>query len=210
MPTEKDHKVVILANGGFPVTSRCLEILDNAETIICCDEAAEHLLRYGREPDLIIGDMDSISRATRQRFSDRVIAIEEQETNDLTKAVNHCIQNEINEVTILGATGLREDHTLGNISLMLEYSRKITVRMVTDYGVFTVVQSGEKVHSFPGEKISFFSVDNRVKVTSEGLKYPLKNMQLHNWWRASLNEVTSDCFTLYYESEWPLLLFRQT
>ena len=208
MSTQIDHKVVILTNGGFPVASHCLEILDTAGTIICCDEAAEYLLRYGREPDLIIGDMDSISPATRQRFSDRLIVIEEQETNDLTKAVNHCIQNKIDEVTILGATGLREDHTLGNISLLLEYSREIKVRMVTDYGVFTVVQSGEKVRSSPGEKISFFSVDNRVKVTSEGLKFPLNKLQLHNWWRASLNEVTSDSFTLYFESKWPLLLFR--
>ena len=186
MQTEKDHTVVIAADGG-----------------------TQHVLAAGSRPDLIIGDMDSISPATRQRFSDRVIAIEEQETNDLTKAVNYCIQNDIHEVTILGATGLREDHTLGNISLMLEYSRKIKVRMVTDYGVFTVVQSGEKVHSFPGEKISFFSVDSRVMVTSEGLKYPVKNMQLQTWWRASLNEVTSDSFTLSFESEWPLLLFRR-
>lgn len=203
------HTVVVLANGSFPEATRCLEILDNAQTVICCDEAADHLLEYGREPDLIIGDMDSVSDATRERFADRVIAIEEQETNDLTKAVNQCIQQGIREVTILGATGLREDHTLGNISLLLEYSKNINVRMVTDFGEFTVVHSGQPVPSFPGEKISFFSVDNRVKVTSEGLKYPLKDLQLHQWWRASLNEVTSGSFTLHFASEWPLLLYRK-
>ena len=202
--------MVILANGSFPEAPRCLEILDNAQTVICCDEAADHLLEHGRNPDLIIGDMDSVSAGTRERFADRVIAIEEQETNDLTKAVNHCIQQGIREVTILGATGLREDHTLGNISLLLEYNRNINVRMVTDFGEFTVVQSGQKTPSFPGEKISFFSVDNRVKVTSEGLKYPLKDLQLHQWWRASLNESTSGSFTLYFDSEWPLLLYRKT
>lgn len=201
--------MVILANGSFPEAPRCLEILDRAQTVICCDEAADHLLAYGREPDLIIGDMDSVSGATRERFSDRVIAIQEQETNDLTKAVNHCIDQGVRHVTILGATGLREDHTLGNISLMLEYSKRINASMVTDFGTFTVLHSGQTVPSFPGEKISFFSVNNQVRVTSEGLKYPLNDLQLHQWWRASLNEVTGDSFTLYFESEWPLLLYRQ-
>lgn len=203
------HAVVILANGSFPESPRCLEILDNAQTIICCDEAADHLLDHGKEPDLIIGDMDSISGLTRERFADRVIAIDEQETNDLTKAVNHCAGQGIQNVTILGATGLREDHTLGNISLLLEYNRQINARMVTDHGEFAVLHSGHTVRSFPGEKISFFSVDNRVRVTSEGLKYPLNDMQLHQWWRASLNEVTAESFTLYFESEWPLLLYRK-
>lgn len=207
---QQEQAVVILANGNFPGSPHCLEILNRAETVICCDEAADHLLEHGREPDLIIGDMDSISVTTRERFADRVIVLREQETNDLTKAVNHCIEQGVPQVTILGATGLREDHTLGNISLLLDYNRSINARMVTDFGEFTVLHSGQTVHSFPGEIISFFSVDNRVKVTSEGLKYPLKDLQLHQWWRASLNEVTAKRFVLYFESDWPLLLYRKT
>ena len=118
------------------------------------------------------------------------------------------MEQKYESVTILGATGIREDHTLGNISLLLEYNRQIRARIVSDYGEFTVLNSGEKVSSHPGEQISFFSVDNQVRVTSEGLKYGLDNMQLHNWWRASLNEVTGNSFTLYFESEWPLILYR--
>mgnify|MGYP001290359626 CR=1 FL=1 len=200
--------VVILANGSFPASTLCLEVLDNASLIICCDEAADHLLNYGKVPHVIIGDMDSLSTTTKERYADRIITIREQETNDLTKAVNYCIERGFKSVTILGATGLREDHTLGNISLLLEYNREIHARILTDYGEFTTLQSRQKVASFPGEQISFFSLDNRVKVRSEGLKYPLDNLQLHSWWRASLNEVMEDSFTLYFNSELPLLLYR--
>ena len=111
-------------------------------------------------------------------------------------------------VSILGATGIREDHTLGNISLLLEYNQQIQARIVSDYGEFSILNSGETKSSYPGEQISFFSVDNSVRVTSEGLKYKLENLQLHNWWRASLNEVEGDSFTLHFESKWPLILYR--
>ena len=205
---QRENLTVILASGRFPSSTYCLRVLEQARGVICCDEAADRLLDHGRIPDLIIGDMDSLSAETRERFSDRLMALEEQESNDLTKAVNYCAREGYPEVTILGATGLREDHTLGNISLLLEYNRMIEARILTDHGEFSVLKSGEPVPSWPGEKISFFSVDNRVRVTSEGLRFPLKNMRLHNWWRASLNEVISERFVLHFESEWPLLLFR--
>ena len=203
-----EDKIIILANGSFPSSQYGRMLLEEANQIICCDEAADWLLSYGKEPDLIVGDMDSISGAMKERYNERLVEINEQETNDLTKAVKYCMDKQIKEVVILAATGLREDHTLGNISLLLEYNKGIKATMVTDHGEFSVLDNGEKVSSFPGEKISFFSVDNNVTVTSEGLKYPLKNMQLYNWWRASLNETVSDSFVLHFKSEWPLILFR--
>ena len=203
-----DGMIVILANGRFPDTKHCLEMLDNADVIICCDEAADSLLNYGKTPDVIIGDMDSISSENREKYSSRIIQIIEQETNDLTKAVNYCIEKDYKKVTILGATGLREDHTLGNISLLLEYNKKIEARMVTDYGEFRILRSGERVASYNGEQISFFSIDNTICVRSEGLKYKLDNLRLHNWWRASLNEVEAEEFILYFESKVPLIFFR--
>jgi thiamine pyrophosphokinase len=203
-----EDNIVILANGRFPSATHCLKILDNAGIVICCDEAADNLLEYGRTPDVIIGDMDSISGETKKRYKEIVITIEEQETNDLTKAVNYCIGRNYKYIIILGATGLREDHALGNISLLLEYNKQIKARMISDFGEFSILKSGETVASYAGEEISLFSVDNNVRVRSEGLKYQLDNMRLHNWWRASLNEVTGNSFTLYFESETPLILYR--
>lgn len=205
---EQEHKIVILANGAFPLSDRCRRIIDDAAKIICCDEAADHLVDYGKEPDVIIGDMDSLSEESKERYQPIIITIEEQDTNDLTKAVNYCVEKGFKAITILGATGLREDHTLGNISLLLEYNRTINARIITDYGEFSTLNSGEEVRTHPGEKISFFSVDNRVRVTSRGLRFPLNGLALHNWWRASLNEATEETFMLEFESEWPLLLYR--
>lgn len=203
-----DPKIVILANGLFPTAQRGLDLLKAADLLICCDGAADKLIAKGMSPHVIIGDMDSLSTEVSELYASLMIQSDDQESNDLTKAVHYCIEEGYPSVTILGATGLREDHTLGNISLMMEYYPRIEVQIISDFGVFFLAQSGEQIPTFVGEKISFFSIDNRVRVSSTGLKYPLNDLQLSNWYRASLNEATANHFILNFESDLPLIVYR--
>jgi len=194
-----DKTAVILADGSFPVHEIPLGYLRNAKHIICCDGSAASLLNRDLEPEAIVGDLDSLDRDTAERYSDRLFRDDDQETNDLTKAVKWCSSRGFDEVIILGATGKREDHTIGNISLLTEYSLFIKVRMITDTGeIIPLVKSG-KVSSFPGQQVSVFSVNPFTKVRSAGLLYELCDLELHNWWRATLNEATGDSFSLFFE-----------
>jgi thiamine pyrophosphokinase len=201
-------EIVIVANGLFPKGRQALKLLHAADQLICCDGAADKLIAYGLAPHVIVGDMDSVSPEVSSRYASIMHRSGDQENNDLTKAVHYCIEKGYPSVSILGATGLREDHTLGNISLMLEYHPRIEVQMLSDYGMFFLVRSGEKVKSFVGEKISVFSPDNSLRLTSSGLKYPLNDLQLSNWYRASLNEAISDSFTLHFDSKQALIVYR--
>jgi thiamine pyrophosphokinase len=203
-----DRKVVILANGLFPKAQQGLDLLKAADQLICCDGAADKLIASGMSPHVIVGDMDSVSDEVKDLYASIIIHSDDQESNDLTKAVHYCIEKGYPSVSILGATGLREDHTLGNISLMMEYYPRIEVQIISDYGIFLLVSSGEQVQSFIGEKISFFSIDNRVCVSSTGLLYPLKDLRLSNWYRATLNEATADRFMLQFESDLPLIVYK--
>lgn len=205
---KKRNRVVILANGLFPRVLQSMNVLNAADTIICCDGATDKLVRFGLSPHAIVGDLDSVSQELRERYASILIHSEDQESNDLTKAVHYCIEKKYPAVTILGATGLREDHTLGNVSLMLEYFPRIKVQIISDFGCFFMVRSGERIPSYEGEKISLFSVDNRVRVTSRGLKYPLVDLQLSNWFRATLNEASSDHFVLDFKSDRPLIAYK--
>jgi thiamine pyrophosphokinase len=201
-------RVVIIANGLFPSHRKALDLLHAADQLICCDGAADKLIAYGLSPHMIVGDMDSVSCEIAEKFASLMVPSDDQESNDLTKAVNYCIEKGYPSVSILGATGLREDHTLGNISLMLEYYPRIEVEMVSDFGMFFLVQSGQEVKSFVGEKISFFSMDSRVRVTSTGLKYPLDGLQLSKWYTATLNEAIADSFSLKFDSTQALIAYR--
>ena len=191
--------VIILADGNFPVHEIPLGYLHGDNDIICCDGSAESLVNAGIEPVAIVGDMDSLSNELVNRFAEKIYIDENQETNDLTKAVKWCREMNFDDIVILGATGKREDHTIGNISLLAEYAARINVKMVTDTGILIPFLKSCTVQSFPGQQISIFSIDPKTEITSEGLKFPLDHYKISNWWVATLNEALGDSFSLKFK-----------
>ena len=200
---------VILAAGDFPRTARTRLWFEKAARIVCCDSAADPLVRHGFVPAAVVGDLDSVSRKIRIRYADRIHHEAEQETNDLTKAFRFCRANGWNELVILGATGKREDHTLGNLSLLADYALETpSIRLITDHGVFSVALRSARFPSVPGEQISLFAVDPGTRVTSRGLKYPMDRYLLRMWWQATLNEATGTEFELRFTPGRRLLIYR--
>lgn len=229
-------QALILADGAFPTTTARQELLRIAPAIVCCDGAVCKLLDFGREPIAIVGDMDSISQELKAQFASKIHLETEQETNDLTKAVNFCIEQGFDEIAILGATGLREDHTLGNIALLADYARQLkSVCLLTDYGRIDAFRSGMSVNdynapgldamapevcttrdgkhtvarfqSFQGQQVSIFSLTSETAISSLGLKYPLDNRNLTSWWQGTLNESSGEQFSLSID-QGVLLVYR--
>jgi thiamine pyrophosphokinase len=196
---KKSLQAVIVADGSFPVHEVPKGYLEKADVIVCCDGSAESLLNKGMVPDAIVGDMDSLSDELKERFSDRIFVDDTQETNDLTKAVEWCRASGYDDITIVGATGKREDHTIGNISLLAEYSEYVNVKMITDTGIFLPFRRSCKIETVPGQQVSIFSVSQETEITSAGLRYPLIKRKLKNWWEATLNEATGDTVELKFE-----------
>ena len=97
---------------------------------------------------------------------------------------------------ILGATGKRDDHTVGNISLLASYAGNMNVFMVTDSGIIRPLNESGEVDSFKGQQVSIFSIDPGTEITSSGLKYKLDRMKLKSWWNGTLNESTGNKFSL--------------
>lgn len=191
-------KTIILADGNFPVREDLLGLLRTADYVICCDGSVDKLVGFGRDPDAIVGDMDSIAEKYSSKYSERIFHSPDQETNDLTKAVNYCIENGLDEdIAILGATGLREDHTLGNISLLADYSLKCgNISILTDYGRMDAMWASREFDSEPGQQVSIFSLTPDTKVTTRGLVYPLDGRCLLSWWQGTLNEAMENHFRL--------------
>ncbi|MCW3806036.1 thiamine diphosphokinase [Plebeiibacterium marinum] len=192
-------KAVVLANGAFPTHHIPLAELENADLIVCCDGAVNKLDAAGFMADIIVGDLDSVQGHLKEKYTGKMFHSSDQETNDLTKAVNWCINHEIAEVVILGATGLRDDHMIGNVFLLPTYVGHIAVSMLTDHGVFTPIVASEQFNSYVGQQVSLFSSHPDVIITTENLKYPVKNQKFSMLWQGTLNESTSNCFTLNIE-----------
>jgi thiamine pyrophosphokinase len=197
---------VIVADGSFPQHEIPLSYLRKAERIICCDGSAENLIRAGFIPDAIVGDMDSLNQSVAGRFHDRIFMDPGQDTNDLTKAVAWCSERGFTDLVILGATGKREDHTIGNISLIAEYIKDVNVKMVTDTGILIALKESSGVSSFPGQQVSIFSFNPETEITSHGLKFPLERKKLFNWWVATLNESIGESFSVDFKNG-PVIIY---
>lgn len=201
-------QAIILADGAFPTHRMPLMYLREAHHIICCDGSVAGLAEAGMEPEAVVGDLDSIDPGLAEKYSDRLYRSDDQETNDLTKAVIWAINNRYDDLVIVGATGRREDHTIGNISLLAEYASEASVLMVTDTGVFTPITGSRSLGSFAGQQVSLFSVNPETEISSSGLKYELSRLKLRNWWRGTLNEATGDSFEVRFEGG-PVIVYQK-
>jgi thiamine pyrophosphokinase len=198
------YEAVIVAGGEYPTTPIALKILNEAPYVVCCDGAADAYISRGGVPDAIVGDGDSISVCNRERYADRLHIFAEQETNDQTKAMRFLHQMGKRHIAIVGATGGREDHTLGNISLLIEYARMgCRVHLYTDHGVFIPCRDTVTLPSHPGQQLSIFSITAHG-FRATGLRYPLYDFT--NWWQGTLNECTADQFTIHAQGEYILFL----
>ena len=204
---------VILAAGDFPTHVIPLRVLRTAENLIVCDGALENLLEYEIEPTAVVGDGDSLSDTLKQRYAHICHPISEQEFNDLTKATlfarSHLKMDASTHMRprfcYLGATGKREDHTLGNISLMLYYHRQLGIDpvMITDYGYFVVASGTTRFDSFPGQQVSIFNTTCK-ELNSIGLKWDI--YPFNELWQGTLNEALSNEFTIHADGDY--LIYR--
>ena len=208
IPLLQKFETVILADGGFPEHEIPLSLLTHARRIICCDGAAGKLLMFGRAPDFIVGDLDSLSEGLKQRFASILFHNPEQESNDLTKSVQFCIEQGWDKISILGATGKREDHTLGNLSLLADYGRMAQVQLLTDYGVFNPQYHSAVYESYRGQQVSIFSLSPPTLLTTQNLVYPIENRNLTAWWQGTLNEAAGETFGIAIDRG-ELLVFRE-
>ena len=208
IPFTYSYHTVIVANGSFPRHPVPLSFLHEASRIICCDGATKALLEHGLEPDCIVGDLDSLSQELQQRYSHCLHHNPDQETNDLTKAIKFCKENQWNDITILGATGKREDHSIGNISLLADYAEYTNVQMITDCGVFTPLLKSASFECFTGQNVSIFSLTPATFFTFRGLKYPLAGQAISSWWQGTLNETLENEFFIDMDSG-KALVFRE-
>lgn len=206
--------IVIICDGSFPRTEYPRYLIRTADFIICCDGSLKKFIRnskaiFGAErlPDRVVGDMDSLPESLRKKHADIIVKIDEQEHNDQTKAFRWAMENieGIESITILGATGQREDHTIGNISLLMEYARMydleemgIQVQMITDHATIVAVTDTVEMDCGEGRQVSIFSPDNSLRIKSEGLRWKTDDVVFDNWWKATLNVAVQDNIRLEF------------
>ena len=198
------NPVVIVGNGEFPAHQIPLNHLKNAGTIICADGGADQLISYNLTPNAIIGDMDS-TKLRKDDFKGAWISSPNQNRTDLQKTLDWCIANNLNDVTVLGTMGRREDHSLGNLHVLAEFSKKMDIRFITNYAVIYSFKGKRTFSSLIGQQISIVAIEHVRSISTSGLKYELNNEQFPPACNGISNEAENDEFSI--NTSHPVWLF---
>lgn len=204
-------RVAILANGEPPRHAVPRAAFAGADLLVACDGALAAARALGREPDYVVGDGDSLAPADRTAIGDRFVRVPEQDTNDLCKAFRFVIAlprpDDALSITLLGATGRREDHALANIFHLLDFAEDVPdTSILSDDGTFTAVRGEQTFPCRPGDAVSVFAPLPGTRVSSRGLVWPLDGVDLAPLWRGTLNRTADTAFTL--RASRPVLLYR--
>ena len=208
--------VTILANGEFPRKEYPLWLLQSADAVVCCDGAyGRKLKKMGVNPVAVVGDMDSLPSALKKNPGVSLVRVDEQEFNDLNKAMLWVLDNyaQVTDIHILGATGKSEAHALGNLSYLMYWeqehglsARGVKVDMVSDYNTAFAVTGSCELHVGEGRKFSLFSIDSTLRIYSEGLFWPTDGVRFDFWFRGTLNRASADVVSLRFNHPAPVLV----
>lgn len=178
-------KVLIVAAGGQPPKKLLCSRAEQADYIIAADGGLLSLAKIGVTPNLIVGDIDSVGYDLIGRFREKgsecFLVDAEKNDTDSFLAVEAALVRGATEITLLGATGGRLDHTLSNM-MLLKWAYERGVRLVIEDQTQTIeIGRGEfEVRGEIGQTVSILPVNSGARVTASGLYYPLNRLLLTN------------------------------
>lgn len=154
-------------------------LVRKAGAVVAADGGANVARRHAITPDVIIGDLDSITEATRKYFrSSAVLRVHRQDNTDLEKALDFIVGQGFKHATIVGATGKRLDFTLGNLSVIWRYTSRLQLECVGDGWTAVPVVGHLTMEAEPGTAVSVIPFGSCSGVTLRGLRYPLTNADM--------------------------------
>ncbi len=145
---------------------------------IYCDAGLKHEERFDRPADLIIGDFDSAKNPDRS--TETIVLPHEKDDTDTFFAAKEGIKRGFDEFLLVGVTGGRLDHTLGNAAIltMLSNNDKHGV-IVDDYSEIEMISDKP---AYVSDKYPYFSLLNITGVCRgvrvKNALYPLDNAEL--------------------------------
>ncbi len=193
-------KAIIIANGNKPKISQIKYLKKiGYKKIICADGGANSARKLNIVPDVIIGDLDSITKENLKFFKKKtkIIKYKRQNDTDVEKSLKYLIGKGFGDVVLLGATGNRLDHTICNLGIVLKYFSKIKISILHGNSFLKAYNNNVELNTVKNEIISVYGFDKKTKIKSTGLKYPLKNIALPLGEKESTSNVaTSNKITL--------------
>ncbi|NFT91983.1 thiamine diphosphokinase [Clostridium botulinum] len=207
-------KVMIVSGGNTPSEKLINQYVKKVDFIIAADKGGEYLLKYNIIPDLLIGDFDSMSKESLNTLKTVVKEVlkfpPEKDYTDTEMALMEAVKRGGEKIYLLGATGTRMDHTLGNIGLLLSYKKKgIYLEIIDNNNKVYLANNKMDLNGKRGENISFHALSDIVKnFKVTGAKYNIPNGKDITLLDPSAicNEFLDTCINIEYDKGEILIL----
>ncbi len=181
---KKNMKSALIVSGGNSERS-VIERYSDRDFIIAVDSGTKKLTESDLKPDIIIGDLDSLGYELSKKYSDSGIEIIkancEKDETDTELAVIYAIEQGFKDIVLLGATGSRLDHTIGNIILLKKiYSAGLRAKIVDGKNEIMYTESKIEIKNDKRYKyISVLPTGGKVQGLSlRGFKYDTDSLDL--------------------------------
>ena len=178
-------RAIVFANGILEDPQGAKALIDPNDVIIAADGGAIHCSTLGVTPDVIIGDMDSLSEEDQQYWAGKHVPFirhsRRKDETDLELALLHARDLPAGEILVLGALGGRWDQTFANLMLPLYHRLAgLEVAFWHEGTWITVITHSRTIKGKAGQTVSLIPLGgNALGVSTTGLEWPLNNETLY-------------------------------
>lgn len=190
-------KIAVIAGGEWDAAWGKGQ-LQEVDFLVCADSGGDAALAAGRVPDLLIGDLDSISEAGLSEIRRSGVKIEQypqaKDETDLELALKDAITKARaageKDILLYGASGGRIDHFLGNVALMLKAAfQGLRLILKDPQHEVWVLHGKQRIQGAVGQEISLIALTEKAIVRTEGLAYPLNAESLWQYSPRGISNV---------------------
>ena len=200
-------RALVLANGAPPSAALFAELRAGADLLVAADGGARAAIALGAVPDAVVGDLDSLGGARDAIPAERLRPDADPDATDLEKAVAWCLDAGCDAIDVAGAGGGRADHAFANPGVLTRFGRRARVRLVDERFAVELVDGEALVEGPPGTVVSLVAAGRCEGVSTDGLRWELRDAALAFGARGVHNEVARSPARVSVRSG-DLLLFR--
>lgn len=170
---------LLIGNGETQETVFLQNLAQQADLILAADGGADRALSAGVRPDVVIGDLDSVSPQAKKILpAEKFIFVNNQNNTDLEKALDYLAAHQCTQCTLTGFVGGRWDFTFGNFLSVYPYLDKMDICVAgKGWKIWPLTHSVTKTVR-PGARVSLIPAADCQNVTLQGLVYPLEHANL--------------------------------
>lgn len=180
-------RAVIIANGAFNKTDSILSALKEEDLIIAADGGAHHCVAAGLWPNVVVGDMDSITtsliKELREHETQLILYPQNKDQTDLELALSLAAKKGYREVLLLGMFGGRLDQSLANILLLTRdewQDLRLIISAEPDTAYLMRDRDEISLLGHPGDIVSLIPLSSLVEdVSTQGLRWSLDHADLN-------------------------------